>query len=261
MHTNSTSYERFMGRWSRRVAPGLVAFAGITDGDRVLDVGSGTGALAAAVLGAAPTTRVVGLDVATRYLDKARAGLGGERASFQEGDAQDLAFADDAFDKALSLLAFNFIPDPERAFDEMVRVTRPGGVIAAAVWDYGHGMRMLRVFWDEAVGLDPASEPRDERHMPLCRSGELGKLWTEHGLVEVETSELVIELPFASFDDYWAPFLEGQGPAGSYVAGLPDDHKQELERRLRDRLLYDGRDGPLTLSARAWAVKGKVAPR
>lgn len=261
MHTNSTSYERFMGRWSRRVAPSLVAFAGVTNGDRVLDVGSGTGALTAAVLGAAPTTRVVGLDVATPYLDKARDELGGDRASFQEGDARDLAFADDTFDKTLSLLAFNFIPDAERALDEMVRVTKPGGVIAAAVWDYGDGMQMLRVFWDQAVALDPASDPRDERHMPLCRSGELAELWTGRGLVDVETSTLVIELPFASFDDYWAPFLAGQGPAGSYVAALPDDHKQALERRLRDRLLDDGRDGPLTLSARAWAVKGTVASR
>jgi SAM-dependent methyltransferase len=250
-----------MGRWSRRVAPSLVAFAGVTDGDRVLDVGSGTGALTVAVLGAAPTTRVVGLDVATPYLDEARERLGGERASFQEGDAQDLAFADDAFDKTLSLLAFNFIPDSRRALAELVRVTKPGGVIAAAVWDYGDGMRMLRVFWDEAVALDPASEPRDERHMPLCRSGELAELWAEHGLADVETSTLVVELSFASFDDYWAPFLAGQGPAGSYVAGLPDDHKQALERRLRDRLLDDGRDRPLTLSARAWAVKGRVALR
>lgn len=256
MHDNSSSYEQFMGRWSRRIAPSLVAFAGVAEGDRVLDIGSGTGALAAAVLGAAPTTRVVGIDVASPYLEKAREELGGERASFQEGDAQELVFDDDAFDKTLSLLAFNFIPDSGRALDEMIRVTKPGGVIAAAVWDYGEGMEMLRVFWDEAVALDPASEPRDERHMPLCRSGELAALWTEHGLADVEATSLAIELPFASFGDYWAPFLAGQGPAGSYVASLTDDHQQALERRVRDRLFDAHGDRPFELSARAWAARG-----
>ena len=256
MHDNSASYERFMGRWSRRLAPALAAFAGVTEGDRVLDIGSGTGALAAAVLDAAPATRVVGVDVASPYVERAREELAGERASFQEGDAQDLSFADDTFDRALSLIAFNFIPDSGRALDEMIRVTKPGGVIAAAVWDYGEGMQMLRVFWDEAVALDPAIGPRDERHMPLCRSGELAALWSEHGLADVEAAPLVIELPFESFEDYWAPFLAGQGPAGSFVASLPKDHVQALERRLRERLLGADGDGPFTLSARAWAARG-----
>lgn len=261
MHTDSASYERFMGRWSRRLAPRLVAFAGVTDGDRVLDVGSGTGALAAAVLGAAPTTRVVGVDVATAYVDEASEELGGERATFQYEDAQELTLADHTFDKTLSLLAFNFIPDPDRALDEIVRVTKPEGVVAAAVWDYGEGMQMLRAFWDEAVASDPAIEPRDERHMPLCRPGELAALWSEHGLADVEEAALVVELPFASFDDYWTPFLGGQGPAGSYVASLSDDRKHALEQRLRDRLLADGRDAPFALTARAWAIKGRVASR
>ena len=259
MHDDSSSYERFMGRWSRRIAPCLVTFAGVADGDRVLDIGSGTGALATAVLNAAPTTRVVGVDLASPYLEKAREELEGERASFQEGDAQDLSFTDDTFDKTLSLIAFNFISNPGRALDEMIRVTKPGGVIAAAVWDYGEGMEMLRLFWDEAVALDPASEPEDERHMPLCRAGELAALWREHVLTDVEETSLIIELPFASFDDYWAPFLEGQGPAGSYVASLGDDHKQALERRLRDRLLDTDGDRPFELSARAWATKGTTA--
>jgi hypothetical protein len=140
-------------------------------------------------------------------------------------------------------------------------VTRPGGVIAAAVWDYGDGMEMLRVFWDEAVALDPAVAGRDERHMPLCRPGELTALWRANGLARVEEQPLVIELAFESFDDYWRPFLGGQGPAGAYAASLPDDRRAALESRLRKRLLAGRPDGPLALQARAWAVKGVVAGR
>ena len=154
----------------------------------------------------------------------------------------------------------NFIPDPAKALSEMVRVTRPGGTVAAAVWDYGDGMEMLRVFWDEAVALDPSIDARDERHMPLCRQGELGALWRQGGLTDVVEVPLVTETPFASFDDFWSPFLTGQGPAGAYVASLPEARRQMLRDRLRARLA-PGADGLLKLRARAWAVKGVVPSR
>jgi SAM-dependent methyltransferase len=260
MFADSHPYERFMGRWSRRLAPLLVTFAAVEDGDAVLDLGSGTGALASALVGAAPSVRVTGVDPSSAYVRDAAGRARSDRVRFVVGDARDLEFPDAAFDRTLSLLVMNFIPEPARALREMVRVTRPGGVVAAAVWEYGDGMEMLRVFWDEAVGLDPAAAARDERHMPLCRRGELASLWRAHGLRHVEEQPISIPLPFDSFDDYWSPFLGGQGPAGLYAASLSDAARTALESRLRARLLAGRRDEGFVLHARAWAVKGVVPP-
>jgi len=259
MFSASDAYERFMGRWSRQLAPVFLAFADIRPGDVVLDAGCGTGALASAVL-TVPGTRVVGVDPSGAYLEAARAHGAAPRATFEEGDIQRLRFADAEFDRTLSMLVVNFVPDPARALGEMARVTRPGGVVAAAVWDYGDGMEMLRVFWDEAVAFDPATEPRDERHMPLSRSGELETLWRDHGLTAVEAAALRIPLVFSSFDDFWLPFVGGQGPAGAYASALAEDRRAALRERLRARLAMDPA-GSLTLDARAWAVKGVVPPR
>ena len=177
---------------------------------------------------------------------------------FLVGNAQALELPDDVFDKALSLLVMNFIPDPTKALREMIRVTRPDGVVAAAVWDYGDGMQMLRVFWDEAVALDSTIDARDERHMPLCTRGALAALWRANELDQVDEQPLTIELAFTSFDDYWGPFLGGQGPAGAYAASLPESRRDALAARLRDRLLGGRQDGPFTLQGRAWTVKGTV---
>jgi SAM-dependent methyltransferase len=258
MFAASDPYERFMGRWSRRLAPLLVAFASVDDGESVLDVGSGTGALSFAIADAFPSARVTGVDPSSAYVQMARARALTDRMQFVVGNAQALEFSSGRFDKTLSLLAMNFIPDSTSALREMIRVTRPGGVVAAAVWDYGQGMEMLRVFWDEAVALDPAIAPRDERHMPLCRHGDLGFLWGANGLDRVEEQPIAIELPFTSFDDYWSPFLGGQGPAGACATSLNDERRAALEARLRARLLGERGDGPFTLHARAWAVKGIV---
>jgi len=258
MFSEAQAYERFMGRWSRQLAPALVTFAGVADGDTVLDIGSGTGALAAAVARSSPSSRIVGIDPAASYVALAQAQHPGDRVRFEVGDAQQLRFEDAAFDRTLSLLVVNFIPDPLKAVAEMRRVTRGGGSVAAAVWDYGDGMQMLRAFWDEAVALNPASAAKDERHMPLCRSGELGAFWRKHGFEQVVEEGLTIQTRFAGFDDYWNPFLDKQGPAGAYVAALPLGERNQLRERLRRRLLGDGPDRPIVLSARAWAVRGVV---
>ncbi len=254
------AYEHFMGRWSRLLAPLLIGFAGVQDGETLLDIGCGTGALAAAAAAMAPSCRILGVDPAAAYVALAQRRHGGERVRFEVGDAQQLTLPDREFDRTLSLLNLNFIPDRDKALDEMVRVTRAGGVVAAAVWDYGGEMRMLRLFWDEAVSLDPAADDRDERHMALCGRGELAALWRRHGLENISSEPLVIETAFASFDDYWLPFLERQGPAGAYAGGLTAAGREQLRGRLRRRLrLLAGKpDTPIALRARAWAVRGTV---
>ena len=259
MFSAAEAYERFMGRWSRDLAPLLVRFADVRDGDTLLDVGSGTGALAIAMAASAPSSRIVGVDLAASYVAFARSRVKGDRLRFEEGDAQQLRFADGSFDRTLSLLVLNFVPDPAKAVNEMRRVTRPGGTVAAAVWDYGQGMEMLRVFWDEVVALDPGAAARDERHMPLCRSGELSVLWRDRGLQDVMEEAISVQTRFSSFEDYWSPFLEKQGPAGAYVAALAPADRERLRLRLRARLLGDRPDGELLLGARAWAVRGTVA--
>ena len=260
MFSLGEAYDVFMGRWSGRLAPLLVQFAAVVDGDDVLDVGTGTGSLAAAVAAVAPSSRIVGIDRSQPYVAVARARHQSQRMRFEVGDAQQLPFQDARFDRTLSLLILNFIPDPEQALKEMVRVTRPGGTVGAAVWDYGEGMEMLRVFWDEAIALDPRADRKDERHMPLSRAGELSAMWRRH-LQNVSETALTIETRFSSFESYWSPFLQQQGPAGAYVATLASDDREQLALKLRQRLLRGGADGPIPLRARAWGVRGVVPSR
>lgn len=258
LFSEASAYEQFMGRWSRELAPLFVRFAGVRNGDVVLDLGSGTGRLSGAVASAAPAARVTGVDPAAAYVAFAQATRASERVAFEVGDARRLRFADGTFDCALSLLVMNFIPEPAKAVAELKRVTRHDGTVAAAVWDYSAGMEMLRVFWDAAISLAPADDRKDERHMPLSRRGELGRLWHSQHLRDVVEEDLTIEMRFASFDDYWVPFTLEQGPAGAYVARLSPAQRSELRARLRQRWQADGFEGPFTLTAKAWAVRGIV---
>jgi len=260
MFSLGEAYELFMGRWSVRLAPLLVRFAGVIDGDDVLDVGSGTGALAATVAAVAPSSRVIGIDRSEPYVAVARALHQSPRIRFEVADAQQLPFKDASFDRTLSLLILNFVPVPQKALTEMIRVTRPGGTVAAAVWDYGKGMEMLRVFWDEVVALHPPADGKDERHMPLSGAGELAALWRAH-MQNVSETALTIETRFSSFEDYWSPFLQQQGPAGAHVGTLSPEEREQLASKVRQRLLGDRADEPITLHARAWAVRGTVSSR
>jgi SAM-dependent methyltransferase len=258
MFTMSEGYERFMGRWSRLLAPAYISFAGIRNGERILDVGTGTGSVATTVAAAMPSSEIVGIDPSAAFISHAKSNTRSERVRFEVGDAQALRHKDASFDQTMALLVMNFVPDHEKAIGEMRRVTRPGGTVSACVWDYNAGMEMLRFFWDEVVALDPAMEPKDERHMKLSREGQLGALWRKAGLTDVKERGLTIEQRYVSFDDYWMPFLKGAGPGGAYVVSLDDQRRRQLEARLQERLLGDRADGEFTLSARAWCVRGIV---
>jgi len=259
MFGNAEAYERFMGRWSRLVAPLFVDFTDLPDGGRVLDVGSGTGSLAFAIAERNVRARVLGIDPSKEYVTYANSrNPFPDRASFQVGDAQQLDFPDASFDAGLSLLVFNFIPDPKKALLEVRRITKSGGKLSAAVWDYGAGMRMLRTFWDAAVSIDAGAERLDEKRMPLCHAGELSDLWRQGGLENVREQPIDITMRFKSFVDYWDAFLLGQGPAGSYVGSLDRDKLQALRSEVKRRLSLSAEDAPLALPARVWSVRGNV---
>ncbi len=259
MFGNAEAYDRFMGRWSRLIAPLFVEFARVPSTGKVLDVGSGTGALAFEIARSKTGVHVTGIDPSNEYVAYAASrNAFPERARFEIGDGQNLHFTDSAFAASVSLLVFNFIPDPGKALREIRRVTRPGGGISAAVWDYGERMLMLRAFWDAVVSINAAAEKLDEKHMPLCRAGELSKLWTQGGLKNVHEQPLETTLRFDSFADYWNPFLLGQGPAGAYLRSAQNDAVQAIRNAVKRRLSVSSETDTFSLPARVWAVRGTV---
>ena len=258
MFAASAGYERFMGRWSRLLAPRFISFAGVKNGHACSMWAPEPDRLPQRWKRACPRARSSASIHRQAFIAYAQKNAKSTRARFEVGDAQALKFKDASFDQTLALLVMNFIPDHNKAIAEMRRVTRAQGIVSACVWDYDAGMQMLRFFWDEAIALDPAIEPKDERHMKLSRQGQLGDLWKKAGLINVQEAPLVIDQAYSSFNDYWEPFTKGAGPGGAYVVSLSEDRRQQLEARMRKRLLGDRQDGPFTLTARAWCVRGEV---
>jgi SAM-dependent methyltransferase len=251
-------YELLMGRWSRRLAPLLIEFGGVADGDSVLDVGCGTGSLSFALLEAANVAAVTGIDQAEVYLEYARRRSADLRFTFRHADARALPFPDGSFDRAFSMLVLHFIPDVEHAVAEMRRVVRPGGRVTAAVWDLFGGLPVFRLLWDTAAVLDPTAERPRALFDPLSAPGEMGAMWQQVGLTEVEQTSLTIRMDFADFADYWRPLDSGDGPAGMYLAALSDEARATLREHVRRGFLCNRPDGPRSFASTAWACRGTV---
>jgi SAM-dependent methyltransferase len=248
------AYEAYVGRWSRLVGAEFVRWLGQPAGLRWLDVGCGTGALTSTILAVAAPAEVVGVDPSEDFLAVARTRIPG--ATFHRADGRDLPLPAAAVEVVVSGLALNFVPEPGAAVAEFVRVARPGATVAAYVWDYAEGMALMRHLWDAAAELDPVAAALDEElRYPICRPEPLRLLWTDAGLGDVEVAAIDVPTVFADFDDYWSPFLGGQGPAPGYVMSLPEDRRDTLRERLRSRLPVAA-DGSIPLTARAWAVRG-----
>jgi SAM-dependent methyltransferase len=256
---DGAGYERQMGRWSQRLAPLFIDFAGVSRG-RVLDVGSGTGSLALALVANPAITSVRGVDFSAAYVEYARTRANDPRLSFQTGDACALPFADGEFDHALSMLVLQFIPRAEIAVAEMRRVTRPGGIVAAATWDTRGGLVFYRLFFDTAALIDPQANTRRARLYirPLTRPGELTRAWHAAGLTDVVDGMLTIRMEFDSFDDYWVPFEGKDGPIAEYVGTLDASTKARVRDAVQLAYLDGEVDGPRSHAATAWVVKGKV---
>jgi SAM-dependent methyltransferase len=252
------AYEPYVGRWSRAVARQFLAWLDMPPGGRWLDVGCGTGALSETILDVTFPSEVVGIDPSPEYVAYARSHVPDSRAHFEVGDARAMSFAPAGFDGVVSGLVLNFVPDPAAAVAEMARVCRPGGAVAAYVWDYSDGMELMRRFWDAAVALDPAARELDEgrRFGAICRPETLAGLFRDARLRRVETRAVDVPTLFRDFDDYWTPFLGGQGPAPGYAVSLSEDRRVALRERIRADLPIAA-DGSIPLMARAWAVRGQ----
>ena len=246
-------YDSFMGRYSMRLAVPLADVAGIEPGQDVLDVGSGPGALTAELVRRVGAEHVSAVDPAPQFVDALRERLPGVDAHV--GRAEELPFPDARFDAALAQLVLHFVSDADATAREMRRVVRPGGVVGACVWDFTGGMRMLGLFWDAALAHD-ASAPDHERTRPFGRDGQIAELFERAGLRDVERGSLEVEASYASFDDFWTPFLSTTGPAGQYVDSLDEKQRLRLRDELRARL--DSPDGPFRLGASAWYATGRV---
>ncbi len=252
------AYELYVARWSRLVAREFLAWLARPPGLRWLDVGCGTGALSQAILQTAAPLAVVSVDQSEGYIAYVRERVGDPRVQFRVADAQALPFPNPEFDAAVSGLMLNFVPAQARALAEMRRAVRRGGAVAVYVWDYAGRMELIRHFWDAVVALDPAARELDEgRRFPVCQPNPLAALFQQVGFRDVESRAIDVPTVFRAFDDYWSPFLGGQGPAPGYCMSLTEDRRAALRERLRAGLPIRP-DGSIHLVARAWAVKARV---
>lgn len=251
-------YEYFMGRWSRLVADSFTDWLSPSTGLKWLDIGCGSGALSEVIINSCKPEKVTAIDQSDGFVSTAQKRLG-SFADCKVGNALSLPLEDSSVNTTVSGLVLNFIPEPEKVLAEMKRVTAAGGTVAAYVWDYAGKMEFLNHFWDIAVELNPkASNLHEGQRFPEANADGLKEIFKHSGLVEVETAPLDINTDFSDFDDYWKPFLGGQGPAPTYVLSLDKPERDKLRDALLERLPIQA-DGSIPMLARAWAAKSIVA--
>ncbi|HEY3051126.1 MAG TPA: class I SAM-dependent methyltransferase [Gaiellaceae bacterium] len=249
-------YGRFVGRYAPSLAAVFIEVVGVEPGSRVLDVGCGPGGLATALAEVIGEENVAAVDPSQPFASVCRARL--PMADVRVAAAEELPFDDDSFDQAFAQLVVNFMTDAERGVGEMKRVVRPGGTVAACTWDYADGMTMLRAFWDAAneVAPEEAAQADEGTTMRYSTREELTDLWRRVGLEGVEGGELSVTVDYEDFDDLWAPFPSGIGPAGAFCAALDPERQRALRAALSRRL--GDPSGPFDLTARAWYAVGRA---
>jgi SAM-dependent methyltransferase len=254
------AYERYMGRWSRLLAPAFLQWLAAPAGSRWVDVGCGTGALSEAIVALCAPAAVSGVDPSEGFLAMAKRRLPA-RLILHQGVASELPLADAAVDLAVCSLVLNFVPDSVAALREMARVTTPGGRVAACVWDYAGKMDLTRRYWNAAAQLGLLAPGQDQgERFPICRPEALACAFGAAGLRQVELTALETPMRFVDFDDYWGPFLGGQGPAPAHLMSLAEPVRARLREHLRESLPVQA-GGTILLGARAWAAQGRVANR
>jgi ubiquinone/menaquinone biosynthesis C-methylase UbiE len=256
----ASGYEQLMGRWSRKLADPFIAFAGLQDGDRVLDVGCGTGSLTFALPQHANVAAITAIDFSPVFVEEAKQRNTDPRINITRGDATALPFADGHFDRAMALLVLHFVPEAAKAVAEMRRVVRKGGIVAAAVWDHLGGMPVMRMVLDTLAPLEESAE-RVRSHycfQPMMRPGEMAGTFKSQGLAEVEETSILVRMNYASFDDFWAPIASGEGPLGKYITTLEAPVRARADSAVRGAYEAGQPDGPRSFAAVAWACKGLV---
>lgn len=253
------SYDSYMGRWSRQIAPRFLDWLHVGDGLHWLEIGCGTGALSAAILARCRPKSLISIDPSEGFVATARRNVADGRAEFRRGDALALPLEAASRDVIVSGLVLNFVPDREKALAEMKRVARVGGTVGFYVWDYpGGGLEFLSAFWAAATALDSAAlDLAEDRRFPFCAPDQLVDLAARAGLASVDSAPIEVPTAFKDFEDYWRPFTLGAGPAPGYCMSLAPATRQRLKEKL-DAGLPRREDGSIALKAKAWAIKAVV---
>ncbi len=255
--TSGSHYDQWMGRWSRLLAQEFVKWLRLPASLRWLDVCCGSGVLTEVVVECSATASIVGVDVSQEQINFARQHRARANVTFEIANAMALPFADASFDVAVCGLGLNYIPDPRRGLQDFCRVTLSGGTVAVYVWDYAHGARFLREFWDAASAIDTEAAAFDQaRRFPMCTPEGLRGLFEQSQLEDLNVHALEVVTLFTSFDDYWNPLLTGQGSAPNYLATRDKNTQAAIRERLRAALPASA-DGEIELPARAWAIRGR----
>lgn len=257
-YKNGTTYDDYMGRWSEILAKSFIHFLPIKDGEEILDVGCGTGSLSKIIAENFNINRIVGIDPALNLLHHAHLKNTDPRLSFMWGLGEKIPIMDNQFDSSIALLALHNVPEPHKAVEEMMRVSRKGGLIAACEWDFSEGMEMFNILWETLIEIDPTAEKSHPKQIKLGRKGDLSGLWHKCGLTDIKSETINVVMEFKNFDDYLLPAMAGAQSAVRCLEKLSSDERCEFKEALRTQLLGNKNDGIFTLNARAWAVTGKV---